>query len=287
VLRPRLAFESRKVYAGTEMSIENPLDQALSRVSADQRQSGPAAKVLNSGLTFAAVIANAIKAWQTGNPGDAIRALSSGVKALSDAIGDSNSEYLLSVIIPEVQRLCDRFDELEVRHRSYLDTDWLTLLADADHKARVTRGRDRVKRIAVILSDSARRPDQPSDEAEDLMRVAMSLTDLEVTVLAELVKQQEPYFNSDSGRANYDDVNRYWAGADRHGYQQRNRMPAVTLGISEGELQTACAKLQSFGLVVQIDRSSTFGVLGLPPFSTLSRGIKFVESIKSFAEART
>lgn len=276
---------SRWRYPKIEMSIDKPLDQALSRVAADQRQQDPAATLLKGGLTFAGVIANAMIALQTGSAANSIAALSSGVRALSDVLGDSNSEYLLSVVIPEVQRLCDRFDELEERHRRYLDTDWLTLLADADHKARVTRGRDRVRRIAVILSGSARRADQSSDETEDLMRVAMSLSDLEVRVLGELVKQQKPSFNSDSGRAGYDDVSRYWAGADRQGYQEPNRMPAVALGISEGGLQTACVKLQSFGLVVQIDRSSTFGVLGLPPFSILSQGIKFVESIKPFAEA--
>jgi len=146
-------------------------------------QTGPANNILRSTLTFA-VIAKAMKATQTGNRGDAIRALSSGVKALSDALGDSNSEYLLSIVIPEVQRLRDRFDRLEERHRQYLDTDWLTLLADADHKARVTRGREKLTRIAAILCGAALRPDQPSDETEEMMRVAMTVEDRDVSILS-------------------------------------------------------------------------------------------------------
>jgi predicted metalloendopeptidase len=226
-----------------------------------------------------------MKALGSGSLGDGIRALSSGVKAFSDLHADSNSEYLLSIVIPEVQRLYGRFDELEERHQQYLNTDWLTLLADADHKARSARGRDRVRRIGAILCDSAWKPGQPSYETEELMRVAMNLADLDAKVLGELVAQQTPFFDRDSGRARFDDVNRYWAGADRDGYQQRNRMPALTMGISEGDLQTACARLQSFGLVVQIDRSSTFGVLGLPPFSILLQGIKFIESVKLLTAA--
>jgi hypothetical protein len=160
------------------------------------------------------------------------------------------------------------------------------LLLDAARKTEATRDRERVKRIGMILAHAMVEPAAiDGDEVEELMRVATQLSNGDIRVLAELVRRQEPFFDSNSGRANFDDVNRYWAGADRNGYSDERRRPTVLMGISEGDLQTACAKLQAFGLVVQIDKSSTFGVLGSPPYSILSRGIRFIRFIESSAPA--
>jgi len=237
------------------MSIDQPLDQAVSRIAADERGRDPATKYLKGAISFAAVIANAVKAVQTGSPDDVIRALYASVKAVSDALGDSNSEYLLSVLIPEVRRLCDGYDELDERHRRYLDTDWLTLLADADHKARVTRGKEKVRRIAAILSDSARKPDQPTEDSEEMMRVAMNLSDRDVAALKEIsLHDRKGMF----GRIETRGV---------RGFEMKDwySINWYALGFTEHEVESTCGKLYSFGLVAPLSSSDN-----RPPGNTFS-----------------
>jgi hypothetical protein len=250
------------------MAIDEPLNQAISRVAADQRQSDPATKLLKNGFSFAAVISYAMKAWHSGDPGDYVRALSSGVKSLSDALGESNAEYLLSVVIPEMQRLSDRFDELEGRHQMYLDTDWLALLADADHKARLTRGRDKVARIGAILNDAAWKPDQAPDETEEMMRVAMAVEDRDLFILSRIARYQRSGHLAQTGRAKHYDAYQAW----RMGIAGELR----GAGFSDGETESRCLKLESFGLISRTERNVNIIADDPTPFALLSKGDRFL-----------
>jgi hypothetical protein len=77
---------------------------------------------------------------------------SDALSAEAADISAENSRYLLSIVIDEVKRLSDASDQLSKEHQEFLDRDWIRLLVDADLKARATRARERVERIARILS---------------------------------------------------------------------------------------------------------------------------------------
>ena len=205
-----------------------------------------------------------------------MKVFASGVKALSELVSDSNSEYLLSVVIPEVQKLWERFEDLEERHRSYLDKDWLSLLVDADRKARATRGREKVQRIAAILCNAAEAGQTKStSDTEDMMRIAMDLSDVDVRVLQEIVRTQGPVLSG--GRTA---VPRYNA------YSLWNSGRWNDLGLGGGELLSICKKLESFGLVYPAYNPQQ-NILSDEPtaFGLLKRGKEFVEYIQRVAHA--
>jgi hypothetical protein len=74
-------------------------------------------------------------------------------------------------------------DELEKRAET-----WKELLLDAARKAEATRAKDRLKRIGMILAHSALEPKPiDADEIDEMMRVAMELSDRDTVFLRELV----------------------------------------------------------------------------------------------------
>ena len=254
------------------MPIDDPLDQALARIAAEERQSDPAVSFVKKGIDFATVMANFGKALATTAPGAALQALSTGVKILSEARADSNSEYLLSVVIPELQRVIERFDQLDERHRRYLDTDWLTLLVDADHKARLTRGREKVNRIAAILSSSPENPDRAAEDTEEMMRVAMSLSDVDVVVLGELARANEQV-HAPRGESR---------GVRGSEMQAWDAVDFFRLGLTEHAVESKLGKLYSFGLVAPLNFTknrppgSTFGV-PINAYELLKKGWNFID----------
>jgi|SRR5581483_5458534 len=62
------------------------------------------------------------------------------------------------------------------------------LLLDAARKAEATRSESRVRRIGLILANALiqSRPTDP-DEVEEMMRVAMELSDRDIELLADLI----------------------------------------------------------------------------------------------------
>jgi hypothetical protein len=264
------------------MAIDDPLDQARSLVQSDERQRSPAVEWVRTAAPFIACLAEAARAWESGNIVDALKTFSSGVKAVSEAFSDSNSQYLYSLVIPEFQKLCRRFDEIEERHRTFLRMDWLSLLADADRKARATRGEERIRRIASILCNAAEAgPSQTAADAEEMMRVAMSLDDNDILVLRWLCDGLKDRFSITTGRVDHESVNSFWGQVDQHGNTRSLGEPAVPGNLSLGDLMSACAKLQAFGLVVQVGQNDMKVSPATLPYGPLRKGYDFLRYVRS------
>ena len=78
----------------------------------------------------------------------------------------------------EIRRLRDAATEEESRAREEALRD---LVLDAAHKAESTRAKDRVRRIGLILANAVVEAKQTeADEVEEMMRVAMELSDHDI-----------------------------------------------------------------------------------------------------------
>ncbi|MGJ5816655.1 hypothetical protein [Paludibaculum fermentans] len=138
------------------------------------------------------------------------------------------------------------------------------LVLDASRKAEATRGLERVRRIGMILATSAIESKAiDADEVEEMMRVAMNLSDLDVLILkaAILIYDQETTTKSEA----------------RNSISARVWMAVAhqTSGISGDELASIGAKLQSFGLASRIE-----GITGdTDSFAVLQRGRRFTQYI--------
>ncbi len=146
---------------------------------------------------------------------------------------EQRSKYLYSCIVEDLKWFKGRMDNLSAQLENYLETDFVGLLMDADKKARETRAKGRIKRIADVLSASLRiEPTPPADETEELMRIATELSDIEVRVL-EGCRQTLEHFLRNQGTSVFS-----------------LQLPRID-NLSGEEVLGICSKLQSFGLLAE------------------------------------
>ena len=199
--------------------------------------------------------------------GDPIGALSDFLHAASDTMSQENSQYLLSCVVEEVRDLLSRFDALEMKHKEFLERNWISLFVDADRKARRTRGKERVRRIASILCSALNaEPVQAVDATEELMRLAMDLSDTDVlvlkTLLAALARQLDMQRPEDPN------------------FGRVIPAPVEIQGIKKDEVLSSYAKLESLGLIMNNSDYARAVRSGIPQYWScvvLDRGRKFVD----------
>lgn len=236
------------------MAMDDKLDQAISLVRLDEAQRGP---------TLARLLKRIAEGLTTGGVAGAISGFSDGLNAEAAELSAENSAYLLSIVVEEVKRLSLTLDQLAVQHQEFLDKDWIHLLIDADRKARATRAKTRVRRIAEILSTSAViGPETSADEVEELTRVAMEVTDSEVEYLKVLVLSQGARVR-EQGRITRDQAHTDWPWGNK----------------PEPELDSVFSKLESFGLVSRIPPPNNLNILAdfQNRYVLLRKGLSFIE----------
>jgi hypothetical protein len=230
-----------------------PSSKALERLESERRQQSPQ-------LSSKALVAVA-KLFQ----GDFVGAVES-FGEFHDAFAGERSEYLLRSIIEDLKTLDLKYEELSARQQESLETDWPGLLADADRKARETRAKERVRRIAQILVGALREPIPPPDETEEAMRIAMELTDHDVIVLQSVNEAQ-------------------W----RYDHQEAPVLgvlkPPLVPELPGEQVLSHFGKLQGLGLIILAQyRSEQSGGGGYPSgggFFILERGKAFLRAIST------
>jgi hypothetical protein len=183
-----------------------------------------------------------------------------------------NWELLLKVLLQEIKALRERVDELDETHRLFLREQFYSLLIDGLRRAENLPAKERVKRIALILANAAKvGPSQPFDSTEELMRVAMELSDLEVEYLRQLNEFHPfPFDEPGGGLTTVEEANRNWA--DRH--------PSLG-GVDNSDYQSIALKLQSFGLIEAVERRPVIVGPDITPYRMLKKGAAFVRFIQS------
>jgi hypothetical protein len=203
---------------------------------------------------------------------------------------DERGAAYLKTLSDELSYLGGKVESVARAQARFSDDDFRSLVLDAWQKAEEARTLRRIQQIARIIANAATaaKPD-PRNVTEELTRIAMDLDDVDVRVLDELVRRQDTAFAPSSGRVNDEAANDFWrtghAASRIPGSHDRFTTFSERLDISEGELQSRCAKLQSFGLVVQVERRPDRNPPGIIPYAVLARGIEFVKAIKSLGGA--
>jgi hypothetical protein len=244
------------------MRIDDPLDAVKKLREADERERNPVTQRL-------ARLASELI------PG------AGSILDFIDTHREENCDLLIQTLEDLLRGLLARFDKLDARHREFLQNDFSSLLMDGLKKAETLRSKERVERVARILASAANEgPSLPPDDTEEMMRVAVELSDLEVKVLGVLVASQ-----ANTGKL-----------------KNMPKSSEVTLGwdpdpipeLDRATLFSACAKLQSFGLVAAVApvRSSSTNI-GLreisteyPIFAVLKKGFDFVRYADSISGAQ-
>lgn len=154
-----------------------------------------------------------------------------------------------------------------------------SLVLDALQKAERTRAEDRIARMGRILASSARNgPVMTADEVEELLRISMDLDDTDVRVLGALVEGQRALISEASGVVSPGQANKYWQRAARVEEATRRSELAEQVGVSDGALLSSCAKLQAYGLLVQVERDESKLRRGATLYAILPRAVRFVDA---------
>lgn len=247
------------------MPIDDPIDAAEAMIASDQRQRS----ALVQGLADIVDLLPPVKA--------PLPPLIERISKWLDNRRAENHAYLLNVVKEELQKLIAKVQTLSNEQNEFLNRDFLPLLLEGFKRAENLRARERIERIGKILGYAAEQGTKMAlDHTEEMMRVAMDLTDDDVIVLREIYKTQAPILERNQGRIVIDQVNEAW----RHNHPKVRNM-------DEGEMQSICAKLQSFGLVTQVERRGIKLGPNEIPYGLLQKGHDFVLYIQGVTEEQS
>jgi hypothetical protein len=270
-----MVSRSRPMYDYIQMAIDDPIDQARALIASDEAQHSPVGSI-------------GVKLLKLINSTPVLKDMLSGVTKPLEIIMETlqrwrteNVSYLLEVVTQEVQRLNREVSSLSLAHQEFIGEEWLKLVVDGMAKAQQTRAKERVRRMGRVLAHAFEKGEKLSpDTTEEMLRVAMSLDENDVTVLEWLCERMKSGFNAKTGRVDHETVNDVWGLVDqgRTRPQDEHETPA---GLSTGDVTSACAKLQSFGLVVQVRQNSAKVSPATLPFGPLNKGYEFLNYVRS------
>jgi len=135
----------------------------------------------------------------------------------------------------EISAIRANLSEQEVQHREDIAKD---LLVEATRKSINTRAIERVRRIGVILANAMAEPQIDSDEVEEMMRIAMEVSDNDLVYFRELAKLEAPNL------AGTDHIDRYSAYTIWPKGFWGDRV--------DNTLDSVFSKLESYGLVSRV-----------------------------------
>jgi hypothetical protein len=284
-------------FVSVHMSIDDPQKALEERIAAEEQAASPL-------MRFVPALARVLDAVPTELLPAEVAGVATGTKWLakiaSSFIAKSQGERreaLIEVLSTELRWLKDKVEQTDERV-TFMRNEFPSLVLDALEKAEQTRARARIERIGRIIANAAvSGPTKPTDLTDELSRIAMSLDDSDVVVLSELVRAQRTEFNKSLATVPAEAVNNYWRTGDvavvdkpvqqilPSPLQTAGRLSGVALRlqIPEGELHARCAKLQAFGLTVQVNRNEIKNPPGTLPYAILGRAIDFVDAIRSLA----
>jgi hypothetical protein len=257
------------------MPIDDELAQAKAMVESDERQRSAGLSVISELLR----LCNSVPILK-----QTMGSVTAPLQALLDTFQKwrlDNLRYLIDVIIARVQVLGADLTVLSEQQMNFIRNDWLKLVLDGATKAQQTRARKRVERLAMILSHAyIKGENRNPDLTEEMMRVATGLDEDDVRVLAWLCDGMIGKYQTATGRVDHESANSFWGQVDQQGRTASGGEPAIPEGMNPGLLMTCCAKLQSFGLLVQVQQNPGKVSPATLPYSPLQRGYQFLEYIR-------
>jgi hypothetical protein len=251
------------------LAIDDPVDAAVSRLDAEERSTSPLRRFVPAFFKLSELIPGA---WGTG-----------GIEVALGREEADRRDYLFDVIISEVKRLGLELDKIKDRWNA----DFAPMVLDALQKAEKTRSRDRIERMGrIVAAYFGGTTLLTADDAEELLRVSMDLGENDIKVLVRLVDLQGDKFNPDLGMVPRGLAIKAWSSAIAKQAGSRSAL-AESINMSDGELYGACAKLQAYGLLLQVDRDEAKLPATVVPYAVLARGITYVQALMGASLGQT
>ncbi|HLM98845.1 MAG TPA: hypothetical protein VK335_06165 [Bryobacteraceae bacterium] len=253
------------------MPSDDPISALQALSSSDDRQRSPVQR-------YAKHFLNIIKLFAPPGTTLPIGGVTAVVEWLAQRSSQNISE-LVDVIAEELKvrgGQIDRLKEASDEHRHFIEEEMPGLILDSMVRAENLRTKDRIAQLARILVHAAEVGHRDKGGyVEEMLRIATNLDARDVRVLREIVRVQGPLLSQDLGRVKH--------------FTAHNSMRDIVGslrqdGFIQGEVDSICAKLESFGLVSRTERNVNLISDDPTPYALLRKGLDFVEYIKSAAE---
>jgi hypothetical protein len=243
--------------------IDDPITALQGLNLSDERQRSPVSRFAKPFLEITKLIA-----------GGGVEIPIGGLKAAVDWLSrkaESNLEEFVDVLAADLRYRGAQVQKLLVENeaqRKFVEDELPGLAVDALRRAEQCRAKERIGRLAKILGHAAEVGAQDGpDTVEEMMATATGLSDLEVLVLQLAATEYRKERAAHPQEAQRAVAARAWM-----------RVPGIAkFSVSEDELLSVGAKLESFGLAVRVERQPW----ETPVYRPLDRGYKFIEYISS------
>jgi hypothetical protein len=182
---------------------------------------------------------------------------------------EDNTAYLLDATILRLRGLEEQVKTLSDTHKQFIAEQLPLLLADAVSKSERTGSKERIDRLSLIVVHTVMAgPTANLEEADEMMRVTVDLTDADIDILAKIYAVQGAELRRMGFQPETNLANNTWRDL-------QTEFPIF----KSSEIHSICAKLQSLGLVTQVPRIQTTLDLTSMPYAVLRRGADYLEAV--------
>lgn len=234
------------------MAIDDPLDAAILRIEADEGIAGSVISALEGCASIGVAPASAAAKL--------IRLVTHG--------REENVKYLLDVVVTEVRRVRLQVEQLSEEHRRFIEEEFPKALTEAVSRAEETASKTRIRRMGVIVVGAmVHAPTGAAEAVSEMLRVSVALSDEDLEILARIYSVQVRPLTQVGFLPDQNVANTTW--------QTLEKLP----GFRKPSIFGICAKLQSLGLLVQVERVATMLGLTSIPYSLTINGKEYVEAV--------
>jgi hypothetical protein len=179
----------------------------------------------------------------------------------------SNVQYLLEATIARLRTVEDELKSLSEEHKRFIEEEFPRLLLEAVDRAQQASSKSKIDRLSmIVVQTTLQGPTASLAEADEALRITVDLNEEDIDVLASINSVQMLELRG-SFIPDINIVNQSWKKLQ--GLAPFNSPKSYSI----------CAKLQSFGLIVQVERIPTMLDLKAIPYSILKKGADYLDTI--------
>jgi hypothetical protein len=176
-----------------------------------------------------------------------------------------NLAYLFGSLVQDVERIDLKLDAFE--NAGKIEREALNeLVSEGVVRAAEAKSEERVRRIARVLANTLRGGPKQSYEAErELIDAAAQIGESDTFILGTMMKHQGTMVKS-SGLADINGASDTW-----------KKMMEEHKEFTDAHIHVSCARLQSQGLIIRMDRKTSTLDLATNAYSLTTFGVQFCE----------
>jgi hypothetical protein len=177
-----------------------------------------------------------------------------------------NLHYLFESLVQDLERIDLKVEAFESAGK--IECEALNgLISEAVARAAESKNKDRVRRIARILANAFRSgPKQHYELERELIDTAIQISESDAHIVGVMLKHQGAAVKAGSGIADINVASDTW-----------KQMQETNKEFRDPHIHVSCARLQSQGLIIRMDRKTSALDLATNAYSLTTFGVQFCE----------